>query len=62
MARLAPVPTRLAKRLLADAPSMTRRDVLRREARALFDVMHTDDWKEGLRAFHEKRDPRYTGH
>ena len=61
VAALAPTPTRLAKRLLARAPFLNRGDILRREARALYEVMQTEDWKEGLRAFHERREPRYTG-
>lgn len=62
VATLAPLSTRSARRLLARAPSLTPEEVLRREARTLYGIMQTDDWKEGLRAFHERREPRYTGH
>ncbi len=61
VAALAPRPTRLAKRLLARAPFLTRAEVMRREARALHEVMRTEDWKEGILAFRERREPRYTG-
>ena len=61
VAALAPTSTRHAKRLLAQAPFLSRGEVLRREARALHEVMQTEDWKEGIRAFHERREPRYTG-
>ena len=61
VAALAPRSTRLARRLLAQAPSLSRGEVLRREARALYEIMGTEDWKEGIRAFHERRQPRYTG-
>ncbi len=61
VASLAPASVRLAKRLLARAPFMQRAEVLRREALALDAIMGTEDWKEGIRAFHEKREPRYTG-
>lgn len=60
IATLAPIPTRRAKQLLA-RPPRNRREALRREARALLDVMETEDWKEGIRAFHEQREPRFTG-
>lgn len=36
-------------------------DVFRTEARALLDIMRTDDWREGVRAFAEKRTPRFSG-
>jgi enoyl-CoA hydratase len=60
-AALAPIPTRLAKRLLTEAPHRSPREVLRREAAALHRVMRTEDWKEGIRAFHDGREPRFHG-
>lgn len=61
VAALAPHPTRLAKRLLAQSPYLKHKEVLRCEARALYQVMQTEDWREGTRAFLEQREPRYTG-
>jgi enoyl-CoA hydratase len=61
LAGCAPVPMRLARRLLVRSPRMSRRAVLRAEASALLECMATSDWAEGIAAHHEKRAPRYTG-
>ncbi|HEX6132723.1 MAG TPA: enoyl-CoA hydratase-related protein [Longimicrobiales bacterium] len=61
LADRAPVPMRLAKRLLRRAGGMTRREVMREEERALVACMATRDWAEGVAAMREKRAPRYTG-
>lgn len=61
LARLAPVPTRLAKRLLRRAPGMSSSAVWAAEERALAECMGTRDWLEGIAASREKREPRYTG-
>jgi len=61
LAAQAPVSMKLAKRLLRRAPHMTRRDAMAAEARALEKCMATEDWREGIAAFAEKRPPRYTG-
>jgi enoyl-CoA hydratase len=50
-----------ARRLLNHASHMDTRRALILEAAALLDCMSTRDWKEGIRAFHEKRDPEFTG-
>jgi len=50
-----------AKRLIGAASTMSRDEALRREAHALERVFGTKDWHEGVAAFHEKRQPRYTG-
>jgi enoyl-CoA hydratase/carnithine racemase len=50
---------RHVKRLLHASYSPSR--VLRAEAAALEACMATEDWREGVRAFEEKREPRYTG-
>jgi enoyl-CoA hydratase len=61
LARRAPRSIAHARRLLNHAPHMDPRRALTLEANALLDCMQTRDWKEGLRAFHEKRDPEFTG-
>lgn len=61
VARRAPLPVRHAKRLLGSAPDLGRGEAMAREARALLACMGTRDWREGIRAFHEKREPRFTG-
>lgn len=57
----APVAMRRAKTLLNAAPRLRRSDALRREADALLECMETQDWREGLAAFHERREPVYHG-
>jgi enoyl-CoA hydratase len=61
LAERAPVPMRLAKRLLHRAPRLTRRAVMREEERALVACMATKDWAEGIAAQRERRSPRYLG-
>jgi enoyl-CoA hydratase len=55
----APVSVRLAKRLLDR--SSTPAAALRAEAAALLECMGTADWREGVRAFEEQREPVYVG-
>jgi enoyl-CoA hydratase/carnithine racemase len=61
LAAQAPIPLRLARRLLRRAQRMGRGAVMAAETRALAQCMGTEDWKEGVVAFREKRPPRYTG-
>jgi enoyl-CoA hydratase/carnithine racemase len=61
LAERAPRSLAYARRLLNHASQIDPRRALRLEARALLDCMRTRDWKEGVRAFHEKRDPEFTG-
>lgn len=57
----APIPVRHAKALIATASRKRRNEALRREENALLACMDTADWKEGLAAFHERREPVYHG-
>jgi enoyl-CoA hydratase len=61
LACLAPVPLLHARRLLARSGRMTLMEAMRAEASALEAIMGTEDWREGVRAFAEKRPPRYHG-
>ncbi len=61
LARRAPIPLAAVKRLSAPMATMTREEALEREQRVLEEIFATDDWREGLAAFHEKRRPEYKG-
>ncbi|WP_419934348.1 enoyl-CoA hydratase/isomerase family protein [Candidatus Palauibacter sp.] len=61
LARNAPISMRLAKNLLDRAESVDAEESLRLEAEALFTCMASEDWREGLEAFAQKRDPAYRG-
>ena len=61
LAARAPISMALAKRLLNRAPYLDAETALDLEAEALIACMRTKDWKEGLKAFAEKREPRFTG-
>ena len=61
LARNAPISMRLAKQLLDRAEAVDPDEALRLEAEALFTCMTSEDWREGLAAFAEKRDPVYRG-
>lgn len=58
---LAPIPTALAKDLIARAPHLELDEVMRLEAEALLSCMTTYDWAEGVRAFAQKRPPTFEG-
>ena len=61
LAAQAPIPLREAKRLLRTAPRRSHREAMAAEERVLLRCMQTDDWAEGIRAFHEKRPPSFHG-
>jgi enoyl-CoA hydratase len=57
----APISVARAKSLLNQAGHLPLDDVLDLETEALLACMNTGDWAEGIAAFQEKRDPRFTG-
>lgn len=61
LARNAPISMRLSKRLLDRAERLTPEEAMAAEADALDECMASEDWKEGVRAFAEGRDPVYRG-
>lgn len=61
LASLAPVSVRFAKAHLKNHFASTSVVALQQETEALFYCMQTDDWKEGIRAFLEKRSPHFQG-
>jgi enoyl-CoA hydratase len=61
LADKAPGSIAMAKRHLQRAPDLNFVTALQREAEAILTCMTTADWREGLRAFSEKRKPRFTG-
>jgi 2-(1,2-epoxy-1,2-dihydrophenyl)acetyl-CoA isomerase len=63
-AGLAAAPTRaiaMTKRLFDEAATSTLEDQLEREAEAQAEAAQTEDFREGVAAFGEKRDARFQG-
>jgi enoyl-CoA hydratase len=61
LAANAPIAMRLSKQILDRAERLSPEDAMRAEAEALDECMASEDWKEGVRAFAEGRDPVYRG-
>ncbi|HEY5982302.1 MAG TPA: enoyl-CoA hydratase-related protein [Anaerolineales bacterium] len=61
IARRAPLAVQTAKRMVNQAQESRLTDGLQAEREAFFDLFGTSDRIEGMRAFVEKRDPRWTG-
>jgi enoyl-CoA hydratase len=57
----APVSIAKAKSYMQRAPDLNFVTALQREGEAILSCMNTRDWREGLRAFNEKRKPRFMG-
>lgn len=61
LAAKAPVSMAFAKRLLNRAQHLDPETAMDEEAEALIACMRTKDWKEGIEAFAEKREPQFIG-
>jgi len=57
----APLAVRAARQLIAESFEIPLAEGLEAERRAFFDLFATDDRREGMQAFVEKRQPRWTG-
>jgi enoyl-CoA hydratase/carnithine racemase len=61
IARKSPLVLARAKRLIDDSFDQSLDAALFAEREAVYSILHTDDAREGLSAFKEKRDPVYRG-
>jgi enoyl-CoA hydratase len=61
IAAMPPLAVRAAKRSVSAAAELPLSAGLRAEREAFFDLFATDDQREGMRAFQEKRPPTWTG-
>ena len=61
IAAMPPLAVRAAKRSVLAAADLSLTDGLRAERAAFFDLFATEDQREGMRAFMEKRPPTWTG-
>jgi len=61
LAEKAPISMSIAKSQLLSHQRIDEREALNNEADALLRCMETEDWKEGVRAFGEKRKPAFKG-
>ncbi len=60
LAAQAPISMGFAKSLLREAQRVDNDTAMAMEADALLSCMATDDWHEGIKAFHEKRTPKFS--
>lgn len=61
LAAKAPISVALFKDVLSRAQQLDPEEAMELEQEALQSCMQTRDWKEGIEAFHEKREPRFAG-
>ncbi len=61
LARKAPISLRFAKTIMTRAEDLDLETTLMLEAEAILACMTTEDWREGVVAFAEKREPVYHG-
>jgi len=61
IAKKAPLPVEFAKSQFGRVGQTTRDDMLTAEAEALLACMATEDWREGVDAFAENREPIFEG-
>ncbi len=61
LARRSPVPLARAKELIGAAAEISREEALQREAEVLEAMFDTQDWAEGIAAFHAGRRPKFEG-
>ncbi len=61
IAERAPISIAFAKKHLQSSPGLAIEIALDEEAKAILACMDSEDWHEGLRAFSEKREPRFVG-
>lgn len=61
IARNAPIPLQFAKDQFGRVRQGIRQDMLTAEAEALLACMGTEDWREGIDAFADDREPRFVG-
>jgi enoyl-CoA hydratase/carnithine racemase len=56
-----PISIAFAKDYLQRSPGLDMDAALELETRAILTCMNSEDWKEGLTAFRERRKPRFPG-
>lgn len=56
-----PMAVQVTKRVMAEAPNWPAAEIWPRQRELLEEIIHSNDAREGARAFAEKRAPRWTG-